>query len=227
MTRGSVERSGIFTFPEQLHVAHAVRSTGSTPFGKSACFSARVRPTHGRQPRIIDLLTRTMATACPERKRRGNLKSLVRVDSAGTLMDSLIYRYQTNKNRPTGFGYATQDAEVIDRRDYYPFGMEMPGRRWRVTGEGAGRFGYNGKENDNEVKGEGNAIDFGARMYDARIGRWMSVDPLASKHPDWTPYNYCANNLILLVDPDGRDWVISQSIRDDGTIVNEAGGRSL
>ncbi|MEY3386744.1 MAG: hypothetical protein RIR53_1555 [Bacteroidota bacterium] len=67
-------------------------------------------------------------------------------------------------DRPTGFGYATQDAEVIDRRDYYPFGMEMPGRRWRATGEGAGRFGYNGKENDNEVKGEGNAIDFGARL---------------------------------------------------------------
>ena len=40
------------------------------------------------------------------------------------------------------------------------------------------RFGFNGKENDNEVKGAGNSVDFGARIYDSRLGRWMSVDSL-------------------------------------------------
>ncbi|MFY7937536.1 MAG: hypothetical protein ACOVOQ_09165, partial [Flavobacterium sp.] len=48
---------------------------------------------------------------------------------------------------------------------------------------------------------------------------WLSVDPLAEKHPDYSPYVYCANNPVLYVDPDGRDWVISQSVRPDGTTV--------
>ena len=109
-------------------------------------------------------------------------------------------------DRPTGFGYATQDAEVIDRRDYYPFGMEMPGRRWRVTGEGAGRFGYNGKENDNEVKGEGNQQDYGFRIYDPRVARFLSVDPLTRTYPSWSPYPFAMNRPIDGIDIDGKEW---------------------
>ena len=65
------------------------------------------------------------------------------------------------------------------------------------------RFGFNGKENDNEVKGTGNSVDFGARIYDSRLGRWLSVDPLQVKYPDKSPYNFCSNNPIIFVDPDG------------------------
>ena len=108
-------------------------------------------------------------------------------------------------DRPTGFGYATQDAEVIDRRDYYPFGMEMPGRRWRVTGEGAGRFGYNGKENDNEVKGEGNQQDYGFRIYDPRVARFLSVDPLAPDYPELTTYQFASNTPVWGIDLDGEE----------------------
>jgi RHS repeat-associated protein len=66
------------------------------------------------------------------------------------------------------------------------------------------QYGFNGKENDNEVKGTGNQLDFGARIYDPRIGRWLSTDPLQQKYPDFTPYNFVANNPIYLVDPDGK-----------------------
>ena len=45
------------------------------------------------------------------------------------------------------------------------------------------RYGFNGMEMDNEVKGTGNHIDFGARGYDSRIGRWLSVDPLSYRQP--------------------------------------------
>ena len=49
------------------------------------------------------------------------------------------------------------------------------------------------------------AYDFGARMYDARIGRWMSTDPLEAKFPQWTPYSAFANNPILFVDKKGEE----------------------
>ena len=85
--------------------------------------------------------------------------------------------------------------------DYYPFGMQMEERRMGV----GGRFGYNGKEMDNEVKGEGNSLDFGARMYDSRVGRWLSLDPLAGKYPGISPYAFVGNSPIRFIDPDGRE----------------------
>ncbi len=66
------------------------------------------------------------------------------------------------------------------------------------------RFGFNGKENDNEVKGTGNQIDFGSRIYDPRLGRWLSLDPLAKKYPSESPYNFAGNSPISIMDPDGK-----------------------
>ncbi|MFN4909222.1 MAG: RHS repeat domain-containing protein [Bacteroidota bacterium] len=116
-----------------------------------------------------------------------------------TISDLLVPRPASS------FGYATQDAEVIDRRDYYPFGMEMPGRRWRAATEAAGRFGFNGKENDNEVKGEGNQQDYGFRIYDPRVARFLSGDPLAGEYPWYTPYQFAGNTPIQAIDLDGLE----------------------
>jgi RHS repeat-associated protein len=57
---------------------------------------------------------------------------------------------------------------------------------------------------DNETYGEGNAYDFGERIYDPRLGRWFSVDPLASQYPEYSPYVFAYNNPIAVIDPDGR-----------------------
>ena len=58
----------------------------------------------------------------------------------------------------------------------------MPGRKFSA-GNGY-RFGFNGKENDNEIKGEGNQQDYGMRVYDPRLGKFLSVDPLTKGYPE-------------------------------------------
>lgn len=73
-----------------------------------------------------------------------------------------------------------------------------------LAGSGGYRYGFNGKENDNEVKGVGNQIDFGARAYDPRIGRWFSTDPDAHKYPGYSPYSFVLNTPMSAVDPDGK-----------------------
>ena len=69
-------------------------------------------------------------------------------------------------------------ADITSAADYYPFGSPMDGRTFSSEKY---RFGFNGKENDNEVKGAGNSLDFGARIYDSRLGRWLSCDPSEKK----------------------------------------------
>ena len=72
------------------------------------------------------------------------------------------------------------------------------------------RYGFNGKENDNEVKGEGNQQDYGFRISDPRLGRFLSVDPLTKSFPELTPYQYASNSPIVNIDLDGEEgmWYI-------------------
>ncbi len=83
----------------------------------------------------------------------------------------------------------------------------MPGRKYTGPSAGSGgyRYGFNGKENDNEVKGEGNQQDYGMRIYDTRLGRFLSVDPLIAKYPWYSPYHFAGNNPIRYVDLDGGE----------------------
>ncbi len=85
-----------------------------------------------------------------------------------------------------------------------------------LQGYGIGyRFSFNGKEKDNETYGEGNANDFGARIYDSRLGRWISVDPLQAKYVDWSTYNFSMNSPISLMDPDGKRVYFAAGAGDD------------
>jgi RHS repeat-associated protein len=71
------------------------------------------------------------------------------------------------------------------------------------------RFGFNGKEKDDEVKGEGNSLNYDARIYDTRIGKWLSTDPLQKKYPSYSPYCAFNGNPILFKDPTGKGAEIS------------------
>ena len=81
----------------------------------------------------------------------------------------------------------------------------MPGRKYNAGN--LYRYGFNGKENDNEVKGEGNQQDYGFRIYDPRAVRFLSVDPITKKYPELTPYQFASNRPIDGVDLDGLEYV--------------------
>jgi RHS repeat-associated protein len=93
--------------------------------------------------------------------------------------------------------------ELLQQAHYYPFGMELEGQ-WAYVQPQIGKVNeylYNGKELNADF-GLGWS-DYGARWYDASIGRWNGVDALAAKYSALSPYNYVANNPLKFVDPDG------------------------
>lgn len=90
----------------------------------------------------------------------------------------------------------------------------MPGRKYST---GSYRYGFNGKENDNEVKGEGNQQDYGFRIYDPRLVRFLSVDPLTRKYPWYTPYQFAGNTPIIATDLDGKEVEIKIGSVPNGT----------
>ncbi|MDI9342334.1 MAG: RHS repeat-associated core domain-containing protein, partial [Sediminibacterium sp.] len=101
--------------------------------------------------------------------------------------------------------------DVLSVGDYYVFGGSIEERSYNVSPANY-RYGFNGKENDNEVKGTGNQVDFGARGYDSRLGRWLSMDVKTAKFPMLTPYSFVANSPLIAVDPDGKDiFVVVQN----------------
>jgi RHS repeat-associated protein len=81
-----------------------------------------------------------------------------------------------------------------------PFGETMA-EQHSYSGEYTNRYKFNGKELDEET----GFYYYGARYYNPKFSIWLSVDPLAEKFPDWSPYNYCLNNPIRFIDPDGRE----------------------
>jgi RHS repeat-associated protein len=88
---------------------------------------------------------------------------------------------------------------VASADDFYPFGMVMEGRSIN-NGQADTRFKFTSKERDTE-----SGYDyFGARYYDARVGRWMAVDALAEKYPDLGPYTYVEDSPTTSLDPNGK-----------------------
>ena len=85
---------------------------------------------------------------------------------------------------------------------YYNFGSVMPGRNGN---NGDYRYGFNGMEKDDEITGiTGSHLDFNARIYDSRLGRFLSLDPLAREYPSQSDYAAFNNNPIIYVDPTGK-----------------------
>lgn len=82
------------------------------------------------------------------------------------------------------------------------------------------RYGFQGQEKDDEVKGEGNSYDFGSRMLDPRVGRWFAPDSKSALQPNWSPYKAFFDNPNLFIDPDGNtEWQAT-------TVVNHKTGKT-
>ncbi|NOQ75451.1 MAG: hypothetical protein GQ574_25805 [Crocinitomix sp.] len=101
------------------------------------------------------------------------------------------------------------DADVTSTTEYYPYGMTL-----RAESDGGGyRYGFQGQEMDDEVKGEGNSVNYKYRMHDPRIGRFFAVDPLAPKYPHNSPYAFSENKVIAWIELEGLEATQSGSQR--------------
>lgn len=91
---------------------------------------------------------------------------------------------------------------LIDHLDIGgPFGMSMKSREFVAFDQS--RMGFNSKENDREISGDGNNYDFGARIYDSRLGKFLSIDEFSIKRGDLAPYSFAANSPIIAIDMNG------------------------
>ncbi len=117
----------------------------------------------------------------------------------------------TVQDRKTPVGTSTisrYTADVTNATYYYPFGSAM--KTWGGDTTYKFKYGFNGKERDNEMYGDGNSYDFGARIYDSRLGKWLTLDPLMYKFGGWSGYNYSFNSPISMFDPDGKEPRLGQ-----------------
>ncbi len=111
-------------------------------------------------------------------------------------MDQLRYFYHPDHLSSSSW-ITDGTGNAIQHLHYLPFGEDWVNQRnssWNAP------YTFSGKEKDAET-GYGY---FGARYYDSGLSIWLSVDPMSDKYPNLSPYNYCANNPVMLVDPDGR-----------------------
>jgi RHS repeat-associated protein len=117
-------------------------------------------------------------------------------------------------NSGLGSGGSEFYTTNISVSNYYPFGSLMSDIS---RSSEAYRYGYNGKENDDEISGKNAITDYGARTYANRLGRFLSTDPLKSKFPQQSPYVYALNSPIIVVDKDGEVGVIAGLLAKGGT----------
>ena len=112
-----------------------------------------------------------------------------------TLADSK-YHYYLQDHQGNNRVVIDQNGTVEETNHYYPFGGVF------ASTSSIQPYKYNGKELDTK-KGL-NWYDYGARHYDAALGRFATVDPMAEKLYGWAPYAYCYDNPIKHVDKDGK-----------------------
>ncbi|MBT1706467.1 polymorphic toxin-type HINT domain-containing protein, partial [Chryseosolibacter indicus] len=92
---------------------------------------------------------------------------------------------------------------VTSIQNYYPFGMDQPNRTWNANGKY--RYGFNGKEKDDNGEWGSAVYDYGFRIYNPSIGKFLSVDPLTKEYPELTPYQFASNTPIQAIDLDGLE----------------------
>lgn len=119
-----------------------------------------------------------------------------------TLADT-TYHYFLQDHQGNNRVIVNQNGAVEEVNHYYPFGGVF------ASTQSVQPFKYNGKELDRR-----NGLDwydYGARHYDAALGRWHAMDPKSEKYYGISPYVYCNNNPVKNIDLDGRDWYMLES----------------
>ncbi len=127
------------------------------------------------------------------------------------LLDTLYYWKTTHGNNepdcywyhPDHLGSASwvtdNNGEVVQYLYYLPWGEDF--KNQRRNGYAGARHTFSAKEKDTET----GLSYFGSRYYSSDLSIWLSVDPMSDKYPSMSPYIYCANNPVRLVDPNGEE----------------------
>ncbi|PKP47460.1 MAG: hypothetical protein CVT94_11355 [Bacteroidetes bacterium HGW-Bacteroidetes-11] len=146
-----------------------------------------------------------------------NAPAWINFDEGRVIMDGTTVHFTETHlrdhlgNTRVVFGYKNNSLLVKQVSSYYPFGMNIKGLTTQVTIEEAkhptNEYLYNGKMFQDELGLDW--LDYGARMYDAVLGRWHGVDPLAEKYFSSSPFSYVESNPIIFIDPNGEDKVIA------------------
>ena len=112
---------------------------------------------------------------------------------------------------------STLTPDVLSFSDYDPFGQLVPNRHGSSNSY---RYGFQGQEMDNEIKGEGNSLNYTFRMHDPRVGRFFAIDPLIKDYPHYSPYSFSGNKVIASIELEGLEdvWVA-----DGGSVVKKVG----
>jgi RHS repeat-associated protein len=106
---------------------------------------------------------------------------------------------------------------ILSYSDYYAFGMQMPGRN---ASTGDYRYGFQGQETDDEITGSESHVSYKYRMHDARLGRFLSLDPLAPDYPHNSPYAFSENRVIDGVELEGLEFADIKVVKDlEGKII--------
>ena len=141
----------------------------------------------------------TRTTYCRNVIYEGSIAKYLLTEEGYVSLDNGEYYYYLKDHQGNNWVVVDQNSNVEETNHYYPFGGVFTNTR------NAQPYKYNGKELDTN-KGL-NWYDYGARMYDAALGRWHVVDPLAEKYYSVSPYNYCMNNPVNAIDSNGEKIV--------------------
>lgn len=137
----------------------------------------------------------------------GNATSkVINLNNNNWLSDSVVFTVDSAWRYVVHVRNTHNGASSIHIDDVRVYGMNTATYLACDTASGGYRFQFNGKEVDNEgMGGGGSTYDYGFRIYNPQIARFLSVDPLTSSYPWYTPYQFAGNRPIIAIDLDGLE----------------------